>query len=221
MVGQSLYRGRLPEPCRLPDVLLQVRHPWHLRPPNRPAQMVSPHSPIPTRHRRFAMTRHPAGLRQSSSASSEISLIRSPRKRKKPAAPQLLAFVRLSRQTSSNRQPSRDGLPSPPRADAGTNQDVPTRSPVPASLFPRHYPCQQRLISPVGANVLGPFRMAGFEVIIYGRFRVITEGLACSLPVCPSARARNYPPWKGPPEARKSAENSCSASGMSHTPIYI
>jgi hypothetical protein len=30
---------------------------------------------------------------------------------------------------------------------------------------PRHYPCQQRLISLVGANVLGRFSMAGFEVI--------------------------------------------------------
>jgi hypothetical protein len=37
-------------------------------------------------------------------------------------------------------------------------------------FFPRHYPCQQRLISLVGANVLGRFSMAGFEVIIYGRF---------------------------------------------------
>src|SRR5271165_4423858 len=82
----------------------------------------------------------------------------------------------LSRPTSSNRQPSRDGLPSPPRSDAGTNQDGPARSPVPASLFPRHYPCQQRLISPVGANVLGRFSMAGFELITYGRFWVIAEG---------------------------------------------
>src|SRR5664280_1233874 len=81
----------------------------------------------------------------------------------------------LSRPTSSNRQPSRDGLPSPPRSDAGTNQDGPARSPVPASLFPRHYPCQQRLISPVGANVLGRFSMAGFELITYGRFWVIAE----------------------------------------------
>ncbi len=36
--------------------------------------------------------------------------------------------------------------------------------------------CQQRLISPVGANVLGRLSMAGFEVITYGRFWVIAEG---------------------------------------------
>jgi len=89
--------------------------------------------------------------------------------------PSLPATVMLSRPTSNNRQPSRDGLPSPPRSDAGTNQDAPARSPAPASLFPRHYPCQQRLISPAGANVLGRFSMAGFEVIIYGRFWVIAE----------------------------------------------
>src|ERR1700688_4902944 len=56
-----------------------------------------------------------------------------------------------------------------------TNQDAPARSPAPALFFPRHYPCQQRLISLVGANVLGRFSMAGFEVIIYGRFWVIAE----------------------------------------------
>ncbi len=67
------------------------------------------------------------------------------------------------------------GLPSPPRSGAGTNQDAPAQSPVPASLFPRHYPCQQRLIAPVEANVLGRFSMAGFEVITYGRFWVIAE----------------------------------------------
>jgi hypothetical protein len=38
-----------------------------------------------------------------------------------------------------------------------------------------HYPYQQRLISLVGANVLGRFSMAGFEVIIYGLFSVIAE----------------------------------------------
>src|ERR1700688_3408350 len=82
----------------------------------------------------------------------------------------------LSRPTSSNRQPSRDGLPSPPRSAARTNQDAPALSPVPASTFPRHYPCQLRLISPVGANVLGGFSMAGFEVTLYGRIWVTPEG---------------------------------------------
>src|ERR1017187_9934708 len=85
----------------------------------------------------------------------------------------------LSRPTASNRQPSRDGLPSPPRSAARTNQDAPARSPVPASTFPRHYPCQQRLISPVGSNVSGRFSMAGFEVTLYGRIWVtpkVVEG---------------------------------------------
>src|SRR5277367_4624540 len=97
-----------------------------------------------------------------------------------PSDPNLPACVSLSRQISSSRQPSRDGLPSPPQSCVGTNQDAPARSPVPALFFPRHYPCQQRLISLVGANVLGRFSMAGFEVIIYGRFWVIAEGTSDS-----------------------------------------
>lgn len=36
-------------------------------------------------------------------------------------------------------------------------------------------PCQQRLISPVGANVLGRLSMAGFEVITYGPIWVTAE----------------------------------------------
>jgi len=52
------------------------------------------------------------------------------------------------------------------------------RSPVPASPFPKHYPCQQRLIAPVEANVLGGFSMAGFELTIYGRFWVTPKDAA-------------------------------------------
>src|SRR5579863_9430954 len=92
-----------------------------------------------------------------------------------PSDPNHPAGVKLSQPTLNNRQPSRDGLPSPPRSCVGTSSDAPAQSPVPASLFPRHYPCQLRLISLVGANVSGRFYMAGFEVIIYGRFWVITE----------------------------------------------
>ncbi len=65
-------------------------------------------------------------------------------------APSLPAPATLSRPTSSNRQPSRDALPSPPRSDAGTNQNGPAGT--------------------------GQSSMAGFEVIIYGRFWVIAEG---------------------------------------------
>jgi hypothetical protein len=60
-------------------------------------------------------------------------------------APNLLACAELSRLSSSNLQPSRDGLPSPSRSAEATNINAPARSPVPASLFPRHFPCQQRL----------------------------------------------------------------------------
>src|ERR1700677_4219702 len=80
--------------------------------------------------------------------------------------PNLPACVMLSRPTASNRQPSRDGPPSPPRSAARTNQDAPAKSPVPASTFPRHYPCQQRLISPVGANVLGPSSMGSSSHLV-------------------------------------------------------
>jgi hypothetical protein len=55
-------------------------------------------------------------------------------------------------------------------ANLETNPAAPAQSPVPASLFPRHYPCQQRLIAPARQNVSGRFSMAGFEVITYGRF---------------------------------------------------
>src|SRR5664280_1717401 len=102
----------------------------------------------------------------------------------------------LSRPISSNRQPSRDGLPSPPRSAARTNQDAPARSPVPASTFPRHYPCQQRLISPVGSNVSGRFSMAGFEVTLYGRIWVTPkarDGLLAVFEV-PRPRTRNALP---------------------------
>jgi hypothetical protein len=43
--------------------------------------------------------------------------------------------------TAGNRQPSRDGLPSPPRSAEGANPTAPTLSPVPASLCSRHCPC--------------------------------------------------------------------------------
>jgi hypothetical protein len=76
----------------------------------------------------------------------------------------------LSRLLLDNRQPSRDGLPSPPRYAAGTNQTSQRDHLFLLRFFPRHYPCQQRLISSVAANVLGRFSMGGLEVIIYGRF---------------------------------------------------
>jgi hypothetical protein len=91
--------------------------------------------------------------------------------------PNFPASVALSRQTSSNRQPSHDGLRSPPQSAEGTNQEAPARSPPPASLFPRHYPCQQRPICPVGVNVLGRLSMPGFEVTLYGRIWVTPKEL--------------------------------------------
>jgi hypothetical protein len=44
--------------------------------------------------------------------------------------------------------------------------------------FPRRYPCQQRLIAPVGSNVSGLFLMAGFELTLYGRIWVTPKALA-------------------------------------------
>jgi len=53
------------------------------------------------------------------------------------------------------RQPSRGGHPSPALSAATTNRAAPAQSPVPASFYPRHFPCQPRLISSVAVHVSG------------------------------------------------------------------